>query len=587
MKSYDLLEKCINNKLSNDLNESVDDVFIFKSEHKNKPYIISNIKDIKKYYSKTKENIYQYVDYNKSLRINFNIILRNDLDDFDELLKYNINKLKFNINDLIIYQETNEKYCIIHKYYYVSNIEELNIYLINHNLINVKITTEKFQNTLLNNNILVNVKYNLEDILLNNVKNLLKKTNDLNINRIEKEDKYVDNLCFDISKTIFIKAPMGCGKSTCVVKYIKDNNISSFLIISCRKTLTYSICEKLKENNIEIDNYINLKKEKINLSKKLIISPDSIYKLDYPLKKFDLIWIDEGTSFVSYLGTYLFINDKINNNTIIIIEWLLKNCNKLLVTDADLDNKIINYYLCYRKINISLLINCNIIKNNNKYILYNNKENILNNIKSDLLKKNKLYICSDSLSNSKKINEYIIKLNIIKEDNILLYNSESDKKYEKEMYDVNNFWKKYDIVIVSPKVIFGVDFTLLHFDYIYGFYNCNIITVRECIQQMGRIRNLKKNEIHIYTENSFKKQIEYNLINIKYNLIYNITNDIFYKKDMYNIKNLIHILEFDIDINGYKNININNGLNNLILYSLYEKNINLNNFIEILEKKLL
>ena len=41
---------------------------------------------------------------------------------------------------------------------------------------------------------------------------------------------------------------------------------------------------------------------KVILSNKLIISPDSLYKIKYPLKKFDFIWIDEGVSFMYYLG---------------------------------------------------------------------------------------------------------------------------------------------------------------------------------------------------------------------------------------------------------------------------------------------
>ena len=39
------------------------------------------------------------------------------------------------------------------------------------------------------------------------------------------------------------------------------------------------------------------------------------------------------------------------------------------------------------------------------------------------------------------------------------------------------FWSKYKIVIVSPKVVFGVDFNLEYFDYVYGFYKCTTLTV--------------------------------------------------------------------------------------------------------------
>ena len=78
-----------------------------------------------------------------------------------------------------------------------------------------------------------------------------------------------------------------------------------------------------------MDNYITSSKNNIKLSDRLIISPDSICKLDYPFKKFDFIWIDEGVSFMYYIGNHLCIS-KNTRSSIYIIEWLLKNCNKLL-----------------------------------------------------------------------------------------------------------------------------------------------------------------------------------------------------------------------------------------------------------------
>ena len=86
---------------------------------------------------------------------------------------------------------------------------------------------------------------------------------------------------------------MGSGKSTSTVEYIKKHNIKSFLILSCRRTLTYTIYDKLKQNNIDVDNYITTNKTNIKISERLIISPDSICKLDFPLQKFEFIWIDD------------------------------------------------------------------------------------------------------------------------------------------------------------------------------------------------------------------------------------------------------------------------------------------------------
>lgn len=579
MKSYNLLDECIINQANEE--------FIFKNEISNKPFILSNIKDIKKYYSKHKCNIYQYINYNKEIRVFFNIILNNNKDDFDEIINYNIKLLKFNLNDLIIYQKDDYTFTVIHKYYYMNDINELSMYLVKLNLINIKIETNNFLDTLLNDSIITDSNYMFEDTIINNVETLLKlEDNNNNIKIINKYDKYVGYINFDINDTIFIKSNMGSGKSTSVVNYIKMTKPKRFLIISCRKSLTYSICEKLESNNIDVDNYLKLKKEKIKLSNKLIISPDSIYKIEIPLKKYDLIWIDEATSLMRYIANFLILSENLNKDTIIIIEWLLRNCKNLLITDADLDLNSINYYLCYRKIQNSILINYNNFIDKNEYIIFNDKNEMNKKLKCDLINQNNIYICTDSLKTSKEIYKYICNLSIIDKNKILLYNSESDKIYEKKMYSVNDFWSEYNLVIVSPKIVMGVDFIKEHFDYIYGYYNCRTLSYKESFQQIGRIRNLRKNTVNIYIENSIKKSVENNIINIKYDLTNYIIENIFYKKSIDIIEKIFNILHFKINNLGYKYLDINNSINYLLLYSLYEKNLNLKNFIELFKRNI-
>ena len=99
------------------------------------------------------------------------------------------------------------------------------------------------------------------------------------------------------------------------------------------------------------------------------------------------------------------------------------------------------------------------------------KMKILNNLLTNIINDKNIYICCDTLEKTKYIYNYLIDNNI-NIDDILLYNSESSKSYDKEMYNVNSFWNKFRIVIVSPKVIFGVDFNLNHFHYVYAFYKC-------------------------------------------------------------------------------------------------------------------
>ena len=572
MKSYNTLEECLSNKKNN---------YIFYQETLNKNYSIATIDEILIFQRKKKCNIYEYVNFDEKLKLFFYIKLINNKEDFYKILNNITLKLNLNIDDLIIIQENDMEYRIIHKYLYIENYDKFDEYLFKFNITNINLEKKNYLPSILNNDVIINEKYNLNESILNYTVNMKCFNINTNIKQIIKEDKYINNIEFNNCNTIFIKSRMGSGKSTATVNYIKNNNIKSFLIFSCRRTLTYSIYEKLKDNNINVDNYL-ISKKNIKLSEQLIISPDSIDKIEFPLRKFDLIWIDEGVSFMYYLGNYLYTNK--NNNIKLIIEWLIKNCNKLLITDADFDFNIINYYLYFRNISKSnYIIYKNKIKNNT-YNIYDTEDTILKQLKIDIINKKKLYICCDTLNKSKKLYEYI---NSLKTNNtIFLYNSETENKYEKLMYNVNDFWNNYDIVIVSPKVVFGVDFNLEYFDYVYGFYKCTTLTVRESIQQLNRIRTIKMQQINLIIYKKKKNNLLEGLVNIKNAIEHNKIDKLFYKKTKHEIDNILNNITYYIDTLGYKYIDMNNSINYLILYCINEKNNSLNSFEKIFTNKI-
>lgn len=576
MKSYDTLELCLKNR-------KIDD-FIFKQTIRNKEFSIGTLESLSKFQKKHKCNLYEYVEYTKCVRLFFYIDLVNNKGMFTDIFSNVINILKLNKNDLIIIQENDYLYRVIHKYYYFDNFDELDNYLFQYNLFNVTLEKKNFLPALCNDNVIIFDKYNLSDSILNNVTSLLKYDYKINIKTNFYTQTFINNIEFDTYDTLFIKSGMGSGKSTSTVNYIKNNNISSFLILSCRRTLTYTIYDKLKQNNIDVYNYMTTKKSNIKLVDKLIISPDSLFKLDYPLKKFDFIWIDEGVSFMYYIGNYLCIDKNTNSSFICILEWLLKNCNKLLITDADLNNNVIHFYLYFRKLMYSNYIIYNNFSNNIKYNLYNEEDNILHKLKNDYLENKKIYICCDTLSKTKVIYDYLIEIN--NTSKILLYNSESTSKTDKLMYNVNEFWNKYDVVIVSPKVVFGVDFNISYFDYVYGFYKCTTLNVREAFQQLHRVRNIKSNIINIHVYEKIKIKLCDTLMSIKYNIDNSNISDIFYKKTKYECDYIINCISYNITNNGYKYINMNNLLNYLIIICIYEKNKSLNNFTTLIKNSI-
>ena len=572
----------------NEQDNSYIEYFIFKSDKSasDKNYMTANITSIYKFHNKiTNKNklILQYIDYNIPIRLYF-ILKPEDIYKQDEILS----KLQTKYEDYIIYILPSGLYIYIHMYLYFKNKQEYGIFLFTLNIDTIHIHLTNFIYTYnnihtTNNNYTFNLinnctTYNFQFSIINNIKNCILIENHLPVfpNIISK--KYVDSLDFDLNaELIFIKSSMGSGKSTCLVNYLLDNYDKKILILSSRRTLTNTIYNKLIQTNPlkPFDNYLLLNNYTTINSTHLIISPDSLIKLQQPFMKYDIIWIDEGTSLSSYLGLYPFSR---KNEVIEIFIYIISIASQVIITDADINNNIIHIYKTLTDTNynnIQYLFYDNFIYPNTIHVTHNfySFNDVCDNILLDISLNKNIYICSDRLTQIESIVEKLT--DFIDIDDILIYTSNSSPEYDKLVVKgINNFWNKYKVVIVSPKVIYGIDFTEKHFHKIYCFYCGNIITQRECYQQINRIRNLIDNEVFIYIQNK-----KYNLVDDLYTLssqlnIGNTTN-IF----SINIKpeNILNNLQFNIT-NGMRQLDINNKKNIMYIYTILEHNFSMNNF---------
>tara|TARA_Y100000389_G_C17452224_1_gene515646 strand:- start:108 stop:1883 length:1776 start_codon:yes stop_codon:yes gene_type:complete len=564
--------------------------FIFKSDKSasDKNYMTANITSIYKFHNKITNQdklLSQYINYNIPIKLYF-ILKPENVYKQEEILT----KLNTKYEDYIIYILPSGLYLYIHLYLYFKNKQEYGIFLFTLNIDTIHIHLTNFIYTY--NNIhsinnqhtfkLINncTTYNFQFSIINNVKNCILIENHLPVLPTIISKKYVDSLDFNLNaELIFVKSSMGSGKSTCLVNYLLNNYDKTILILSSRRTLTNTIYNKLIQTNPlkPFDNYLLLNKYTTINSKHLIISPDSLIKLQQPFMKYDIIWIDEGTSLSSYLGLYPFSR---KNEVIEIFIYIISIASQVIITDADINNNIIHIYKTLTDTeynNIQYLFYDNFITLNSIYTNNNyNFDNVCDDILLDISLNKNIYICSDRLT---QIESIVNKLTeFIDINDILIYTSNSPSEYDTLVVKgINNFWNKYKVVIVSPKVIYGIDFTEKHFHKIYCFYCGNIITRRECYQQINRIRNLIDKEVFIYIHNK-----KYNLVDDLYTLssqlnIGNTTN-IF----SINIKpeNILNNLEFNIT-NGMRQLNINNKKNIMYIYTILEYNFSMNNFIFI------
>lgn len=571
--------------------------------------------------------VYQYIDYNKPIRLYFYL---RDIDNLEEICEF----LDIKLEDIIIqkinmiqptsyaklnkYDNPNEnkKYLIIHKEKYFNTKSGLDIYLFKMKLtkyyINIEINTyipfifskyiklvnydkEKMDNKLeiletldaleTPKKINMILKYSILNIYTKEDKKSLMNITE-NINRIDFKKKYVDCKDFDKNADIlFIKSSMGSGKSTSLVNYInnmEDVVNKKILIISSRITLSNTIYQKFSKTDIKFSNYLSINNEDtLTNCLKLIISPNSLIKLQEPLQKYDVVWIDEATSLITYLVSFPYYDLR---NILDVLFRIIYQTKQLILTDADIDELLIEIYTKIKQTKNYKLLSYNNYNKVNE-LIYSSVSNIYNNICEDIKNGKNLYICSDSIRETKKIYNAILDNSEIIDKDIMLYNSESIAEYDRYITEgVNKFWNKYRVVIVSPKVIYGIDFTENHFHRVYGIYKGgNILSCREISQQLNRIRNILDKEITINIVKNNNNLIS-DIFTFKYYLEKKYYNRIYLNKlslgssNRLEFDNLLNILTFIYNDDNYRLLDINNPYNLMVLYKIIEKNKGLNKF---------
>lgn len=107
----------------------------------------------------------------------------------------------------------------------------------------------------------------------------------------------------------------------------------------------------------------------------------------------------------------------------------------------------------------------------------------------DLRAKKRLFICSDCCAFTETLALDLKKRFPDIKTKIKIYNANTPK--DGTLKDVNTTWKQYHVLIVSPIVLYGINYSNRdHIDVVYGHYE-TIILPSAIIQQIRRVRHVK------------------------------------------------------------------------------------------------
>lgn len=328
-------------------------------------------------------------------------------------------------------------------------------------------------------------------------------------------DKLGKGLTINENKNYVIKSDTGTGKTTLFKKYIADNEINNVISTVSRISLADEQYVQFNEEGIEIHNYRYFK-GRFNTGVSVIITIDSIIRLAQinDLSQY-VVFLDEFNSLMEYLMTC----PNLKRNRCIVFKMLLKilrECKQIICVDADINSNSLKI-LDFCNVKYDFVINKYLHNKSSGDKPVSSKEIFtFDSFIEELQKLNEAMVCCDSKIDAetifKKVIEYKFKqhnidINVIKENGeISTEDSDGNKtlnKYEKRVVYIKGCsiclitsdtdeminLDKYDFVIFSPKIVYGLD--SIKKRPVFGHYKEHTISPKAMIQQIARCRNIE------------------------------------------------------------------------------------------------
>ena len=301
-------------------------------------------------------------------------------------------------------------------------------------------------------------------------------------------------------KILAVQSEKGTGKTSNLIKVLFEGSQKppeSVLFISSRRTFGIKLSADLKKYGFRLYSDID---EYYIYDKRVIVQVDSLLRLQRD--NYDLIIIDECESLARYITSTHFTKNIKASTIVSNLEFRIFDCKNIIIMDADLSDRCLNYYTKLKDPNNEFS------KNDTKVIVnkftpfqdykmkYMNYNIWLNEIKKKLMENKKIVI--PMASNNKAKDLYIkLKSDFENKNIILIHKETNDEEKLSKLLKVNETWVNYDVVIYTPTVCMGVSFDPEHFDDIFAYGCHNSLGAQEFCQMLHRVRKPKNNTIYM------------------------------------------------------------------------------------------
>ena len=299
---------------------------------------------------------------------------------------------------------------------------------------------------------------------------------------------------------MLVKSGMGTGKTTKATEYLERTNPKRVLIISPRIQFTQTLkalFEKFEFVCYNDEGVVNIAKHD-----RIIVQYESLYKL-HGVEPFDLVMIDELHSVLTNVYSSTNKGNSFCNSN--LFEVFIKSAKVFLGCDADLGNRGIETlaYILEPDDLARGLKRIHFIHNIKKpppktYIFYQSmheyEESLVNNVRVG----QKTVACFGSKKFADNVRDKLIQRFKIKEEEIKYYSKDTGDM--KDFKDISASWGDASLIMYTPKVTVGADYTVNDVEHMYLSCDASSATATTMMQMIGRVRNPLTDTVHVYIE---------------------------------------------------------------------------------------
>ena len=303
---------------------------------------------------------------------------------------------------------------------------------------------------------------------------------------IEGRKDYLTNMDHNRRNgSVVVQADTGTGKTTMAVELLGYSGYIRYISITSRVSLAEEQYKLFQNAKLRVKYYKNIPgKQYANMEgQSLVIQLESLYRISTWNAKHYIIFIDEFNSVLGHLFSSETLKSK-RKQTFKLFCNMLKNAKQVIGVDADISD------MCF-----TLLDELNIEYQYKKNLTLHNKgitatELLSFDVMIDEIKTHSKYlICCDSATEADNIYK------ALDDTTIKLYTAKCE-----DVIDITN-----DKVIISPKVIYGLDSTIGR--PVFGYFTERTITPQGMAQQICRERDITA--LYFCFPNKTKKNFDY------------------------------------------------------------------------------